>query len=122
MVAYMPRGRIPRIIADPALDYQRSLVFAPSDRYGNAGYAGVVQAYNRDVGALPRPDAISSVGYAREILDTVPPAVDEAKGFLEGVLARAPEEGAEPVAIVMIDTYGPGDLFIRGVRDWINAD
>jgi hypothetical protein len=124
MVEYIFRGRIPAVITNPQADYQRILVFAQEDSFGNAGYNGVIAAYNQNVAQLPAPDAIERIGYIRENLDTVPPAVTEASVFLEGVLARAPVGGAakEPVAIIMIDTYAPGDRFIRGVKDWINAD
>jgi ABC-type branched-subunit amino acid transport system substrate-binding protein len=124
MVEYIFRGRIPAVITNPQADYQRILVFAQEDSFGNAGYNGVISAYNQNVAQLPAPDAIERIGYIRENLDTVPPAVVEAGAFLEGVLARAPAGGTskEPVAIIMIDTYAPGDRFIRGVKDWINAD
>jgi ABC-type branched-subunit amino acid transport system substrate-binding protein len=124
MVDYIYRGRIPAVISNAQADYQRILVFAQEDSFGQAGYAGVVTAYNQNVAQLPAADAIARIGYVRENLDTVPPAVIEAGAFLEGVLARAPQGATtkEPVAIIMIDTYAPGDRFIRGVKDWINAD
>jgi len=124
MVEYIYRGRIPAVITNPQADYRRILVFAQEDAFGNAGYNGVVSAYNQNVAQLPAADAIARIGYTRENLDTVPPAVDAAGVFLEGVLASAPQGAAarEPVAIIMIDTYAPGDRFIRGVKDWINAD
>jgi branched-chain amino acid transport system substrate-binding protein len=124
MVEYIHRGRIPAVITNAELDYRRILVFAQEDSFGNAGYSGVVSAYNQNVAQLPAADAIKRIGYIRENLDTVPPAVAEAGTFLEGVLSAAPVGSAakEPVAIIMIDTYAPGDRFIRGVKDWINAD
>lgn len=124
MVEYLYRGRIPAVISDPARDYDRILVFAQNDSFGDSGYDGVVAAYNANVAGLPGEDAIARVGYDREELDTVPPAVVQAGAFLEGVLARAPEESTakEQVAIIMVDTYAPGDMFIRGVKDWINLD
>jgi ABC-type branched-subunit amino acid transport system substrate-binding protein len=124
MIEYIYRGRIPSVISDPQLDYQRVLVFAQNDSYGNAGYNGVIAAYNAQVAGLPNPTAIARIGYTREQLDTVAPAVTAAGTFLQGVLARAPVNSPEKerVAIIMVDTYGPGDLFIRGVKDWINQD
>jgi hypothetical protein len=125
MVEYIYRGRIPAVITDPALDYQRILVFAQNDTFGDAGYNGVVTAYNANVSRLPdNSTAVARIGYTREQLDTVPPAVVQAGTFLEGVIARAPENSSakEHVAIIMVDTYAPGDRFIRGVKDWINAD
>jgi ABC-type branched-subunit amino acid transport system substrate-binding protein len=123
MVQYLGR-RIPAVITDPETDYRRILVFAQNDTFGQSGYDGVVAAYNSSVAPLPGENAIARVGYNREQLDTVPPAVIQAGTFLDGVLARAPENSTvkEQVAVIMVDTYGPGDRFIRGVKDWINAD
>ncbi len=124
MVDYVYTKRIPAVITNPAVDYQRILVFAQEDSFGDSGYNGVVAAYNDSVAGLPDANAIARIGYRRDQLDTVPPAVVSAGMFLDGILARAPENSSakEPVAIVMVDTYGPGELFIRGVKDWINAD
>ena len=126
MVEYLHRGRIPAIIPDPPRvdDYRRLLVFAQNDSFGDAGYNGVVAAYNANVAPLAQENAIARVGYNREELDTVGPAVLQAQSFLEGVLAQAPENSTskEQVAVIMVDTYQPAALFIRGVKDWINAD
>jgi ABC-type branched-subunit amino acid transport system substrate-binding protein len=123
MVEYLYRGRIPAVINDPQLDYRRILVFAQDDSYGDAGYNGVVAAYNAKVAGLPQADAIARVGYTRENLETVPGAIAEASTFLNGVLERAAAgDTREGVAIIMVDTYAPGDRFIRGVKNWINQD
>jgi branched-chain amino acid transport system substrate-binding protein len=124
MVDYIYHGRIPAVIREPEVDYQRILVFAQNDSFGDAGYNGVVAAYNANVSGLPNLTAIARVGYTREQLDSVPPAIAQAGIFLAGVLARAPENSTakEQVAIIMVDTYAPGDKFIRGVKDWINQD
>jgi len=123
MIDYIHGVRIPRIISDPASDYRRILVFAQEDTYGNAGYDGVVNAYNQSVGALPDAAAITRVGYTRDDLASVDPAIVGAGEFLNGVLERAPSgDSVESVAIAMIDTYQIGNRFIRGVKDWINAD
>jgi ABC-type branched-subunit amino acid transport system substrate-binding protein len=124
MVEYIYRGRIPAIINEPQSDYHRILVFAQNDSYGDAGYNGVVAAYNANVAGLPQADAIARVGYTRENLDTVPGAVAEASAFLNGVLDAAPAGSAakQGVAIIMVDTYAPGDRFIRGVKNWINQE
>jgi ABC-type branched-subunit amino acid transport system substrate-binding protein len=123
MVEYIYRGLIPSVISDPATDYQRVLVFMQDDTYGEAGYQGVVAAYNEGVARLPRPDAIQSVRYTRENVESVTPAIQQAGTFLEGVLARAASaDSVEQVAIIMIDTYRPGDAFIRGLKNWVNED
>jgi hypothetical protein len=126
IVDYMASHRQPRIISDPPGDsYSRLLVFAQNDSYGDAGYAGVVEAYNRRA-PLPQPDAalpnpsIVRIGYEREDMASVDPAVLRAILFLEGVLATG--TARQSVGVVMIDTYQPGNTFIRAIKDWLNAD
>jgi ABC-type branched-subunit amino acid transport system substrate-binding protein len=126
---YMASERQPRIITDPAGDsYRRLLVFAQNDSYGDAGYAGIIEAYNRRA-PLPQPDAarpnpsIARVGYDREDGASVEPAIDQATAFLAALLDDASLGDATlSVGIVMIDTYQPANQFIRAVKDWINAD
>jgi len=122
MLDYIRGTRIPRILNDPAADYRRILVFAQEDSYGDSGYGGVVNAYNQTVAPLPDKDAIARVGYTREDVTSVDPAITRASEYLQGVLDRAPGDSVESVAIIMIDTYQPGNRFIRGVKDWINKD
>ena len=121
MLDYIRGSRIPRIINDPASDYRRIFVFAQEDSYGDSGYGGVINAYNQTVAPLPDKDAIARVGYTREDVTSVDPAIAKAGEYLNGVLERAPTSNSvESVAIIMIDTYQPGNRFIRGVKNWIN--
>ena len=118
-----PADRAGQIGWNPAGDYQRILVFAQEDSYGDSGYGGVVNAYNQTIAPLPDKDAIARVGYTREDVTSVDPAIAKAGEYLDGVLARDPSgQSQESVAIIMIDTYQPGNRFIRGVKDWINKD
>jgi ABC-type branched-subunit amino acid transport system substrate-binding protein len=126
IVDYMASQRQPRIISTPPGEsYRRLLVFTQNDSYGDAGYAGVVAAYNRRA-ALPQPDSelpepsIARVRYEREDLASVTPAIQGAQAFLSSVLANSVERCS--VGIVMIDTYQPGNKLIRAIKDWINAD
>jgi ABC-type branched-subunit amino acid transport system substrate-binding protein len=126
IVDYMASHRQPRIISDPPGDsYSRLLVFAQNDSYGDAGYAGVVEAYNRRA-PLPQPDAalpepsIARIGYEREDMASVDPAIAQAILFLQGVLTTS--TARQSVGVVMIDTYQPGNTFIRAIKDWLNAD
>jgi hypothetical protein len=126
IVDYMARQRQPRIISDPPGDsFTRLLVFAQEDSYGDAGYAGIVEAYNRRA-PLPQPDprlpnpSIRRIGYERENLTSVRPAVSQAINFLTDLLGAG--TGVVSVGIVMIDTYQPANAFIRALKDWINAD
>jgi branched-chain amino acid transport system substrate-binding protein len=122
MLDYIRGARIPRIINDPEADFRRILVFAQEDSYGDSGYGGVVSAYNQTVAPLPDKEAIARVGYTREDVTSVDPAIDQAADYLSKVLERAPGDSVESVAIIMIDTYQPGNRFIRGIKNWINGD
>jgi substrate-binding family protein len=126
MLEYMARYRSPRIVDDPPADsYRRIIVFAQNDSFGDAGYTGVVNAYNRRA-PLPQPDpslpdpSIVRLSYERENIPSVEPAIEGAKQRLSEILG----DGATPrsVAIVMIDTYQPGSKFIRAIKDWLNED
>lgn len=126
MLEYMAKLRTPRIISDPPGDsYRRIIVFAQNDSFGDAGYTGIVNAYNRRA-PLPQPDptlpdpSIVRLSYEREDIPSVDPAIDAAKLRLNQLLA----DGSAPVsvALVMIDTYQPGNRFIRAIKDWLNED
>jgi ABC-type branched-subunit amino acid transport system substrate-binding protein len=125
MVDYMLNFRSPRIITGPD-SYKHILLFTQDDTYGDAGYTGITLAYNKLVASLPQPDStmpnpsIARIKYQREDVDSVDPT--QATAFLAGVLPDAPANGKVSVAIVMIDTYLPGNKLIRAVKDWINAD
>ncbi len=120
IVDYIANERIPRIIENPEVDYRRILVFAQSDSYGESGYRGVERAYNRTVSPLPEANAIQLVEYDREDVDSTSPSIAAAESFLLGLLANNTDR--QSAAIVMVDTYQPGNKFIRDMKDWINAD
>jgi branched-chain amino acid transport system substrate-binding protein len=127
MVDFMASYRTPRIIAAPD-SYRNLLAFTQHDSYGDAGYDGLVTAYNVRVAPIPQPDAsapnpsIARVTYEREDVASVDPAIAQAEQFLGGLLASGGAAPKVAVGIVMIDTYQPGNKFIRGLKDWINAD
>jgi len=126
MIDYMATYRQPRIITSPpGTSYRRVLAFTQRDSYGDAGYNGLVNAYNR-LSPLPQPDStkpdpsIRRLYYDRDVVSSVEPAITEAATLLTALLAEG--TGTVPVAIVMVDTYQPGNKFIRGVLDWVNQD
>jgi branched-chain amino acid transport system substrate-binding protein len=127
MVDYMATYRQPRVISTPPGDsYRRIIAFTQRDSYGDAGYNGLVNSYNR-LAALPQPDSsqpnpsIARLYYDREDVSSVDPAILEAGRILTGLLAEGTSERLS-IAFVMVDTYQPGNKFIRGVLDWTNAD
>jgi ABC-type branched-subunit amino acid transport system substrate-binding protein len=125
MVDYMATYRTPRIIEGPE-SYRHLLAFTQNDSFGDAGYNGLVTAYNRRIGPVPQPDSyapapsIVRVTYERENVASVDPAIAGTQQFLTNLLA-----GTAPrisVGVLMVDTYQPGNRYIRAVKDWINAD
>lgn len=123
IVDYLAESRVPRVIQDGKRDYERLLVFSQNDSYGNAGYQGILSAYNSRVAALPAPDAIARVTYERDDLDSVDPAIEQAQQYLTRFVNTGAEQAQEPtpVAVVLVDTYRPGNKFTRAVKDWIHA-
>jgi ABC-type branched-subunit amino acid transport system substrate-binding protein len=126
MLAYMAELRTPRIITAPPGDsYRRIIVFAQNDSFGDAGYTGIVNAYNRRA-PLPQPDptqpdpSIVRLSYEREDIPSVDPAIEAAKVRLTELLGDG--SAPVPVSFVMIDTYQPGNKFIRAIKDWLNED
>jgi ABC-type branched-subunit amino acid transport system substrate-binding protein len=125
MVQYLMTFRTPRIISKDD-DYRHILAFTQRDTYGDAGYNGFVLAYNKLKAPVPQPDStmpnpsIMRIYYERENLDSVDQPISDAETYLTGVLADAPAGGKVSVAVLMIDTYGPGNKFIRAIKDWMN--
>jgi ABC-type branched-subunit amino acid transport system substrate-binding protein len=126
MVDYMATFRQPRIISTPTGDsYRRIIAFTQRDSYGDAGYNGLVNSYNR-LSPLPQPDStlpnpsIVRLFYDREDVMSVDPAIAEAGRLLSELLEDI--LGQISTAIVMVDTYQPGNKFVRGVLDWVNQD
>ncbi len=122
MVDYLTEVRIPTVLSASNPDYRRVVVFAQNDSYGDAGYRGVVTAYNQRFGDLPAVDAILRVGYERENVASVSSAVAQSESYFTTLLGEAAEDVPVPVAILMIDTYLPGERYIRELKDWINRD
>jgi ABC-type branched-subunit amino acid transport system substrate-binding protein len=125
LIEYLAFSRQPRVISDPPGDsYRRLIVFSQNDAYGEAGYAGLVDAYNRRIGALPQPDVTqanpSIVRATYEVDDRG--SVDAAAARVQQSLQTLVDEGVgrRSVAIVMMDTYEPGNQFTRTIKDWLN--
>ena len=94
MVDFMATYRQPRIITSPpGTSYRRIIAFTQRDSYGDAGYNGLVNAYNR-LAPLPQPDSaqpnpsIRRLYYDRENVQSVEPAITEAGSLLTALLAE----------------------------------
>jgi branched-chain amino acid transport system substrate-binding protein len=112
--------------------------FDQNDAFGNAGYNGLVAAYNNLQPTLaaasasdpnawaplaPKPAdptlpylPIKREQYTRNDVTTVAPAVGKVTAYLANLLKGNSDNHA--VGILMTDTYAPGAAFIKGVRDW----
>jgi ABC-type branched-subunit amino acid transport system substrate-binding protein len=126
MVDYLATYRQPRVISTPVGDsYRRVIAFTQHDTYGDAGYNGLVNSFNR-LAPLPQPDSaqanpsIVRLYYEREDVGSVDPAIANAGQVLSDILEGTTD--LQSVAIVIVGTYQPANKFIRGVLDWVNAD
>ena len=90
--------------------------FDQNDSFGDAGYNGLVAAYQalRDA-----PPSFQRFRYARDDAGSVPAQAAAAIAYLKSLLAS---DGAQhTVGIMMTDTYGPGVQLIQTLKDWQNA-
>lgn len=102
-------------------DYRRVMSFDQNDTFGNAGYSGLVAAWQDVRGAFP-PEAdpttpIARFRYTRNDIDSVPTQAMAAEAYLAQLLADLPT-GTVRVGVMMTDTYGAGATFIQHVRRW----
>jgi ABC-type branched-subunit amino acid transport system substrate-binding protein len=98
--------------------------FDQDDSFGQAGYDGLVAAYEALRGGLP-PQAdqttpIQRFRYTRDDEASVPAQIAAATAYLAGLLAA--DSAKHTVGVLMTDTYGPATTFITGLRQWQYAD
>jgi branched-chain amino acid transport system substrate-binding protein len=105
-------------------DYQHLLSFDQNDSFGQAGYDGLVSAYESVFEPLPdraAPEgAIRRFRYTRNDDTSVPQQVSAATARLAELLRATP--GRHKVGIMMTDTYGAAATFIEQVRRWQYAN
>jgi ABC-type branched-subunit amino acid transport system substrate-binding protein len=105
-------------------DYTHILSFDQDDSFGQAGYDGLVDAYEAVLGPFPaqaddkRP--IARFRYTRNDDESVPQQVAKASAHLAGLLSA--DSNNHTVGIMMTDTYGAGAAFIEGLRTWQFAE
>jgi branched-chain amino acid transport system substrate-binding protein len=102
-------------------DYEHLISFDQNDTFGQAGYNGLVTAWTAlKTSFSPMPmdpmNPIVRFRYTRNDETTVPPLVTQASQYLAGLLTG--NSMMHTVGIMMTDTYGPGAVFIQGLRDW----
>ena len=97
-------------------DYTRLISFDQNDSYGDAGYAGLVQAYTDVMSAPPGGSGIVRFRYTRNDDTSVPAQAVAAESYLANLLNTT--TGPITVGVMMTDTYGAGGDFIIALRTW----
>jgi ABC-type branched-subunit amino acid transport system substrate-binding protein len=105
-------------------DYKSIISFDQNDSYGQAGYSGLVQAYQDVVGAFPATadptNPIIRFRYTRNDDTSVPSQAVAAETYLAQLLTN--NSGTVNVGVMMTDTYGAGGDFIQALRTWQYAN
>jgi branched-chain amino acid transport system substrate-binding protein len=107
------RATLEFFFAQKVLDDKHVLSFDQNDTFGDAGYNGLVAAYQalRDA-----PPAFQRFRYSRDDAGSVPAQSAAAIAYLKGVLAA--DTLPHTVGVMMTDTYGPGAQFIQALKEW----
>lgn len=110
-----------RSVVSSSNDYRNLISFDQNDTFGNAGYAGLVDAFIAKYGGFPSSadptTPIARFRYTRNDNDSVPAQAVAAEAYLANLLT-AQASGQVHVGIMMTDTYGAGVTFIQHLRDW----
>jgi branched-chain amino acid transport system substrate-binding protein len=105
-------------------DHKHLISFDQDDSFGQAGYDGLVAAYEKLVGQFPEGTSeetpIRRFRYVRNDDTSVPDQAAAAAAYLAQLLAADTEPHV--VGIMMTDTYGAGATFIEEVRKWQYAE
>jgi ABC-type branched-subunit amino acid transport system substrate-binding protein len=105
-------------------DFKAMISFDQSDSFGQAGYSGLVAAYNHNYGNFPASadptNPIARFRYDRNDENSVPSQATAACNYLAGLLSNT--TGTINVGVMMTDTYGAGANFITALRTWQTAN
>lgn len=115
------RASLEFFFAEGIPDAAHVLSVDQADSYGQAGYDGLVGAYQALKGPFtPAPadptTPIPRFRYDRTDPTSVPAQVTAAAAYLRTVLAA--DAGPHTVGILITATYGPAAAFITGLRTW----
>jgi branched-chain amino acid transport system substrate-binding protein len=118
------RAALEFFFAEKVPDAAHLLSFDQNDSFGQAGYDGLVAAYQAERGSFSPAPAdpaapIARFRYTRDDESSVPAQIAAASAYIAKLLADGKEH---TVGVFMTDTYGPATTFIRGLRDWQYAD
>src|SRR5262249_33867581 len=112
-------------VSPPVLDYTRVIAFTQNDTYRQARYDGFTNAYIVKVAPI-QATAIQRYNYTRG--HTTSTAVDDALGktrsYVQNLVDQTVRSGGSPFSFgfFMIPTYLQAAQYIKGVRDWLNAE
>ncbi|HEY5928033.1 MAG TPA: ABC transporter substrate-binding protein [Kofleriaceae bacterium] len=101
-------------------DYRNLISFDQNDTFGQAGYDGLVKAYQEFIGPFPSgADPINPIKRFRYVRndDTSVPAVAAAMTAHLALLLEN-QAGTVTVGVMMTDTYGAATALIEYVRRW----
>lgn len=106
------------------VDHRHVISFDQDDSFGQAGYDGLVAAYQAVLGPFPegtdKAVPIARFRYARNDDASAPAQAAAVASHVSLLLAEQP--GVHSVGIMMTDTYGAGAAFIETLRGWQFAD
>ena len=110
------RATLEFFFAQQVLDDKHILSFDQNDAFGDAGFNGLVAAYQalRDA-----PPTFQRYRYSRDDAGSVPAQTAAAINYLRGVLAG--DTLSHTVGVMMTDTYGAATQFIQALKVWQNA-
>ena len=100
--------------------YTNLMSFDQNDTFGQAGYSGLLTAYQTVIGAFPSnadpTNPIARFRYTRNDDTSVPAQAVAAEAYLANLLST--QSGTVIVGVMMTDTYGAGSTFIQALRNW----
>jgi ABC-type branched-subunit amino acid transport system substrate-binding protein len=97
-------------------DYRHLISFDQNDSFGQAGYDGLVSAYEAIKGGLGSSERIQRFRYTRDDPSSVLPQIEGTTRYLSSLLGA--DSAPHSVGIFMTDTYGAAAKFITAIRDW----
>ncbi|HEY1814757.1 MAG TPA: ABC transporter substrate-binding protein [Kofleriaceae bacterium] len=114
--------------------YANLISFDQNDSFGNAGYNGLVAAWEalNGSGAFPGVPAwwsspvydgsasepIARFRYTRNDDNSVPQQAANAETYIDQLLGSGSGSASLAVGVLMTDTYGAGEAFIKALRMW----
>ena len=99
-------------------DAAHLISFDQNDSFGDAGFAGLVAAYQalKNVTSV----TIQRFRYTRNDVTSVPAQVTGTINYLTQLLSA--DSNPHVVGIMMTDTYGPATTYIQGLVQWLYAN